>query len=194
MRRQHEEELARFDAASPFSFEPAFRKRSPRLLQLRTKETRLVLTKRFDEAEQQKQVADDKEEAEIAAAIERQRQEHIQRRNRLIAEQDKDLKALLTLLEASRQKMLYTRSKKLAGYLRRMTGLNGNLAEQLHELGLMEDDVCDPEPDPERMSFARRSEKKMPVPIFPRIPVKVRARSLKPRRKGLYPRNRVYPE
>jgi hypothetical protein len=51
-RQQHEEELERFDAASPFDFEPAFRKRSPRLLQLQTKQTRLMLTNRFDEAEQ----------------------------------------------------------------------------------------------------------------------------------------------
>jgi hypothetical protein len=153
-----------------------------------------VLTKRFDEAEQEKQLADDKEEDEIAEAIERQRQEHIVRRKRLIAQQEKDLNALLTLFEATRQKMLYTRSKKLAGFLRRMTGLNGDLASQLRELGLTEEAVCDPEPDPERMSFARRSERKMPIPVFPRIPVKVRSRSLKPRRKGLYPRNRVYPE
>jgi hypothetical protein len=189
MRRLHEEELERFDAASPFDFEYATRKRSPRLLQLRHKETRLVLTKRFDEAEQQKQEADDKEEAEIAKALARQRQEHIIRRRRLVNEQEKDMQALVTLLEMSRQKMLYRRDKVLTGYLNRMNKVNGALTTQLEELKLSAQDVCDPEPDGDRMDFACRTERTVPVPIFPRIPLETRLRSPKPRRKGLFPRN-----
>jgi hypothetical protein len=90
--------------------------------------------------------------------------------------------------------MLYARSKKVNGYFRRMNHLNRDLSAQLRELRMTEDDVCDPEPDQDRIVFARSEEKKTPFPPFPpfpRISVKIRARTLKARKKGLFPRERL---
>jgi hypothetical protein len=167
-REAHERELAEFDAAAPAEIDRQFGKRSPRLLGLRAKEERLALTRRFAEADQLRREADWQEQAEVEAAAGKTRRDYIQRRKQLIREQDKEMEALLTHADATRQIFLTARDRKVAGYLRRMNLIDKDLGYRIEDLGVDETEVCDQEPDPQRVGFAWECEKS-PVPSFPRV-------------------------
>jgi hypothetical protein len=164
----HAEELAALDSNAPKAIGIEFRKRSPRLLALRTKETRLVLTKRFAEAERVRGEADGQEDAEVATAMERTRQYHLFKRKRLVQEHEREMHALLTHTEGTRQTFVTTRDHKISGYLARMNAIDRDLGYRLQAIKARQDEICDPEPDQERVGHAVRAER-TPVEGFPRV-------------------------
>jgi hypothetical protein len=187
LRERHERELAEFDAAA--SANRLVSKRSPRLLALREREARLVRTKRFADADRMRREADLQEEGETEVAAAKSRREYIQRRKRLIQEQDREMEALLTHSEATRQSFLTARDRKVAGYLRRMNWIDRELEYRLEDGGVDESEVCDPEPDPQRIGFAWKCERS-PFPSFPRVGQTRTPRGKsapKARRRGLSP-------
>jgi hypothetical protein len=175
LQESHAEELAAHDASTPKAIDIEFRKRSPRLLALRVKETRLVLTKRFAEAVQVCDEADGQEKAEIATAMQRTRRYHLLKRKRLVEEQEREMQALLTHTESTRQTFVTTRDHKISGYLARMNLIDRELGHRLEALNVRQDEICDPEPDQERVRHAVRAEKS-PVEGFPRIELPSSAR------------------
>jgi hypothetical protein len=190
LRQAHEEEIEAFDAASPIDFDGAVAKRSPRLLQLRHREAKLALTRRYEEAECLREQANDREDDEAAVATERQRTAHVARREKLLAAQDRDVQSFADRAETTRQIMVTQRDRKIAGYLRRMNTISRELGNRLAVLHADEADVCDQEPDEARAEFAYREEMALPVKTFRRGATADRiGRPPLPPRPGLTPRH-----
>jgi hypothetical protein len=166
LRQQQEKELDDFDATAPVEISVLFRKRSPRLLALRLKEARQCLIKEFPAAARTRREAENQEEAEVAAGIEKTRQDFLFRRNNLISEQEIAMNAFKVRMEATRNALIMKRDRRISGFLHRMTGLNRELGYKLDALKVSTDEVCDPAPDSERVDYALGSELKGPIPEF----------------------------
>jgi hypothetical protein len=184
MQRAHEEEIDEFDAATPI--ESCCRKRSPRLLQLRTREVKLAITKRFGEAERARRDADVREEEELEKAQGNERAEYLKNRGKVLAAQEKSLNALAVKAEEMRKKLVTKRDKKVAGYLRRMNNLGQELGTMIGELGIEESEVCEGEPDQKRGERAYRAEMGSPVAEFFK-PGTAGKTKLSPRESGVLP-------
>jgi hypothetical protein len=166
LRERQERELDEFDARAPAEIGVIYRKRSPRLLALRLREARQCLLKEFPGAHKTKIQADKKEEAEVDSAIEKTRRDFLFRRDNLISEQEEVMNAFTVRIDGIRRALILKRDRRLAGFLRRMKGLGQDLGYKLDDLKTSETEICDPDPDQERIDYTMESEMAVPIPEF----------------------------
>jgi hypothetical protein len=135
---------------------------------MRSREAKLALTGRYEEAVNAKEVADDREEAELDVGGEREQAEFLALRKKLLGKQERDMRVFAERANVARLSLITKRDRKIGGYIRRMNRINRELDDRLEVLGIDEAEVCDPEPDKERGDFAYETEMALPIPEFRR--------------------------
>lgn len=126
---KHEKELNDFDANSPEELTPQYRKRSVALLESRNKEHILANNHQFEAAKQLRAKNDEIESKEAMRQYERMQNDYLKRREKLISQQEEQVRVFLSHADSARTKMLQTRANLLQGYLKRMEKLNTEIAE-----------------------------------------------------------------
>lgn len=126
---KHEKELEEFDAKSPDQLTPQYRKRSVALLESRSKEKRLAINNQLAAAKQLKAKNDEIENKEAMQQYERMQNDYLKRRERLISQQEEQVRVFISHADSARTKMLQTRANLLQGYLKRIEKLNTEIAE-----------------------------------------------------------------
>jgi hypothetical protein len=165
LRLQQEKELDDFDANAAQS-DLKFCRRPPQLVALRIKEARQAMTRQYAAAVRTKKEADRAEEVELANAMHRSHGELKVKRSRLVAGQEETMQAFQVHVNGIRNSLIVKTDKKIAGFLNRMNGINHQIGVGLAQLRLSDKEICDSQPDPERMDFAVDAEMGTPVPEF----------------------------
>lgn len=158
MESEYQEELNEFDSNIPSELIVELRKPSPALLDMRSKERRLALANKLISARKMQLRADAMEEEEAKAAFKKQQQMIEKRRQRLIEDQKVRRQTYIDHAKATKHIMLKERNRAVAGYLKRLNFLDGEIDRTESIAGVSVSDVCGDRIDEERAGVALHEE------------------------------------